>query len=133
MSVILIRNIGEAFTGDINAPMANIGSLLIRDDRIAACNPDTETARTADRVEQQRLQRSVGGLCGLYGLGRVAVGIQQVQRHQRGSAAVGPALCRPPGQQILQRQVVRGQQPLTLGLRHRQARVQAPAQRRPRG
>lgn len=43
MSTILISNIGEAFTGDIAAPTAEISGLLIEGNRIAALNPPAAT------------------------------------------------------------------------------------------
>ena len=43
MSRILIRNIGEFFTGDIQSPMAEVGSLAIADGRIASWNPPEDS------------------------------------------------------------------------------------------
>ena len=45
---LLIKNIGEFFTGDIARPQAQVGSLLIRDGRIAAFDPADPVS--ADRV-----------------------------------------------------------------------------------
>lgn len=39
MATLLIKNIGEFFTGDIARPKADVQSLLIEDDKIAALNP----------------------------------------------------------------------------------------------
>src|SRR3981081_4610156 len=39
VSSLLIKNIGEFFTGDITRPQAQVGSLLVRDGRIAAFDP----------------------------------------------------------------------------------------------
>lgn len=46
MTQILIRNIGEFFTGELEAPTAAVSSLLIEDGRIAALDPATDM--TAD-------------------------------------------------------------------------------------
>ena len=48
MSSLLIKNIGEFFTGDIARPQAPVKSLLIRDGRIAALDPADPVK--ADRV-----------------------------------------------------------------------------------
>lgn len=48
MSRLLIRNIGEFFTGDLAAPQAHVHSLLVEDARIAALNP-AESIR-ADQI-----------------------------------------------------------------------------------
>ncbi len=39
MSKLLLKNIGEFFTGDLNNPQAEVGSLLIENGRIAALDP----------------------------------------------------------------------------------------------
>lgn len=39
MTTTLISNIGEFFTGDLKSPVANVGSLLIQDERIKTINP----------------------------------------------------------------------------------------------
>ncbi len=39
MSKLLLKNIGEFFTGDLNHPQAEVGSLLIENGRIAALDP----------------------------------------------------------------------------------------------
>lgn len=44
MTTTLIRNIGEFFTGDLARPTAEISSLLIADGRIAALDPEGDTA-----------------------------------------------------------------------------------------
>ncbi len=43
MSSLLIRNIGEFFTGDIARPMAAVTSLLVENGRIAALDPPADT------------------------------------------------------------------------------------------
>ena len=43
MTTTLITNIGEAFTGDIDAPTANITSLLVDGEKIARLDPPAET------------------------------------------------------------------------------------------
>ena len=48
MSSLLIKNIGEFFTGDIARPQAAVKSLLTRDGRIAALDPADPVK--ADRV-----------------------------------------------------------------------------------
>ena len=40
MSTLLIKNIGEFFTGDIDNPQADVQSLLVQDGKVAAWNPD---------------------------------------------------------------------------------------------
>lgn len=52
MATTLITNIGEAFTGDISSPTAEISSLLIDGDRIARLDPPAGTA--ADMVIDAR-------------------------------------------------------------------------------
>ena len=47
MSSLLIKNIGEFFTGDIAQPQTQVGSLLVREGRIAAFDP-------ADNVQADR-------------------------------------------------------------------------------
>ncbi|MBT5050075.1 MAG: amidohydrolase family protein [Rhodospirillaceae bacterium] len=44
MTTTLIRNIGEFFAGDLDAPVAPVSSLLIEDGRIAALDPPDGTA-----------------------------------------------------------------------------------------
>ena len=48
MSTLLIKNIGEFFTGDIARPQAAVKSLLVDGDKIAALDPPADT--TADAV-----------------------------------------------------------------------------------
>jgi enamidase len=48
LSSLLIKNIGEFFTGDIASPLASVGSLLVRDGRIVAFDPPDSTG--AERV-----------------------------------------------------------------------------------
>ena len=48
MASLLIKNIGEFFTGDIARPRAQVGALLIRDGRVAALDPPDDS--DADRV-----------------------------------------------------------------------------------
>lgn len=48
MAKLLIRNIGEFFTGDLTAPTAEVEAILIEDDRIAALNPPDNVS--ADQV-----------------------------------------------------------------------------------
>ncbi len=42
MTTTLISNIGEFFTGDLNAPLADVGSLLIQDKLIKTINPTVD-------------------------------------------------------------------------------------------
>jgi hypothetical protein len=48
LSRLLIKNIGEFFTGDIAQPQASVHSLLVEDGRIGALDPQETTG--ADRV-----------------------------------------------------------------------------------
>jgi len=48
LASLLIKNIGEFFTGDIARPRAQVGALLIRDGRVAALDPPDDS--DADRV-----------------------------------------------------------------------------------
>src|ERR1700744_985842 len=47
MSTLLIKNIGEFFTGDIGAPQASVTSLLIDGNTIAALDPPADTQSDA--------------------------------------------------------------------------------------
>ncbi len=47
VSTLLIKNIGEFFTGDIAGPQAAVTSLLIDGDKIAALNPPADTKADA--------------------------------------------------------------------------------------
>ncbi len=55
MSSLLIKNIGEFFTGDIAKPVAPITSLLIDGNTIAALDPPADTKRR--RRHRRRRQR----------------------------------------------------------------------------
>jgi enamidase len=48
VSTLLIKNIGEFFTGDLATPQKSVGSLLIENGRIAALDPPADA--TAERV-----------------------------------------------------------------------------------
>jgi enamidase len=47
LGTLLIRNIGEFFTGDLARPRAEVGSLLVADGRIAMLDPPADTAADA--------------------------------------------------------------------------------------
>jgi len=52
MKTMLIKNIGEFFTGDLERPMAPVKSLLIENGRIAALDPPADQrARSAGGSE----------------------------------------------------------------------------------
>jgi len=57
---LLIRDIGEFFTGDIDQPTAAVSSLLIEDGRIAAFDPPADTK--ADRIIDARRSAVLPGL-----------------------------------------------------------------------
>ena len=48
MTRTLISNIGELFTGDLTAPIADASALLIEDGRIAVFDPPTDTERDVE-------------------------------------------------------------------------------------
>ena len=60
MPSLLIRNIGEFFTGDLAQPQKLVGSLLIADGRIAALDPPQDTK--ADNVIDAGGRRVMPGL-----------------------------------------------------------------------
>jgi enamidase len=60
MGRLLIKNVGEFFTGDLAQPQAPVGSLLIADGRIAALDPPAETV--ADAVLDARGAAILPGL-----------------------------------------------------------------------